>query len=284
MNNIPPLSPPENDPTSTTPQSIGDYSPVEHFVAYREHITAITPNLTTTPQTNDTTKNLGRDDSLANLLEKSSSSPLNDSKSYSSIATFDDDDKNASLSFNDSQIDDSDLFEHFNGSVRDLATHEEISTIDPVPTESIIAPPSSSPSTSSPASPTSPTLLTKTRKIPSTSRKITPLRPNLEEQLTTTALSERIAALEADLNTTETKHYKLEREIACVDDLLNKISDRHSVEFKKLNYAREKLEERLLTAKKDRYTIGIKLNKLRRKLYGDNGGDMTEYFARKVSI
>ncbi|TID14463.1 hypothetical protein CANINC_004751 [Pichia inconspicua] len=291
MDDIPPLSPPQDETSTTTPQSIGDYSPVEHMVSHREHFTTVTPNImqttnpipaTTTPTTEEittATANLGRDDTIANLLDGSSPSPSQSNKSFNSIATFDDDDdddiENTNLTFNDSQIDDSDLFEHYNGSISDLATELDTNVVSPTITSAL-------------PSPTSPTPLIKTRKqelpMKTSSRTITPLCQNQEEKLSTTTLSNRIASLESDLATTETKHYKLEREIVCVDDLLNKITDRHSVEYKKLNYARAKLEERLLTAKKDRYTIGIKLNKLRKKLYGDNGGDMTEYFARKVSI
>lgn len=96
-------------------------------------------------------------------------------------------------------------------------------------------------------------------------------------------LSQRLLDYEDQLNSLDTKRVKLQKEIEYVDKLLQGLELDDSLEVQKLRYARGKLQDRLMDAQKDKYDVGVKVSKYRRKLYGEESGVLTEYFARKVS-
>lgn len=284
------VSPPyEKEGEGQTPHSVSSsmYSPTTPAVAHRE--------------------TLAYNDSKVELEDLTMVS----SNSIASVKTFssdEDEPENTLEGPNDGRHRndaDDDLFEHFNGSTKDLASPKHKQNLLSTDNRS------------------SPLQMNKTRKNDAGGaggyeredddddtalnedaearakdgvnhkyrnllRNITPI--NLKDQATEQLLSSRISKLEERFNDLETKSFKLERESLYVDQMLSNLGysglnnrENASVEIQKLIYARGKLQERLQAAKKERYDTGVTLSKLRRTLYGDNSGDMTEYFARNVS-
>lgn len=311
MNSVPSLDPPDtlNLERVKSSESISSsvYSPTTPGFAKREIYNSNSMNsalemVSNFPGTTvvNTTAKLGKDDSIANLLmsdDEENTVVKSKSQSSMSIKTFSSNEEENYANGAANILDqDNEIFEHFNGSVKDLA-----SPLKPKKNTSKSSSHQLLEVTEDKKQQTSSIKVSKTRggdgedaedqfklklKLKNISRTITPVKEGSENYLSSLALSARIAELENSLKETETKYYKLKREIKCVDEMITQLEreDRQSVEYKKLEYGKLKLEERLITAKRDKYSIGIKLSKLRRALYGDNSGDMTEYFARNVSV
>jgi hypothetical protein len=119
-------------------------------------------------------------------------------------------------------------------------------------------------------------------------RNITPVHNSPVELEFESNLKNRITDLESEYEKLSTNYFKIEREILYVEQCIKEIEISNfkdkKLELEKLNFALLKLKERLQSNIKKKYDLSIQLNKLRRNLYGDNkGGNMTQYFARKVS-
>lgn len=187
--------------------------------------------------------------------------------SLSSIKTFSSDEEDEVTGNLSNLHEDDDLFEHYNGSIQDLA--EEVQPIlkssPPIQPIEVIKTRESAPETNH------------NKKL----RNLTPVDPRRSSSETVTI--EKITSLESQFDQLNRKYYKLEREILYVDEMLSHQHSSKTLESQKLSYARGKLMDRLQSTKKERYDIGVSLSKLRRKVYGDDSGDMTEYFARNVS-
>ncbi|GAV29590.1 hypothetical protein PMKS-003091 [Pichia membranifaciens] len=285
--------------------SIESYSPVIPAVAHREAYTNNTskselesfdiPSKAETLVENDAI-----DDSFADL------------SSSASIKTFSSDEQDVSANGPNagSRDDDSDIFEHFNGSTKDLASPSHKRAIEydiKNPTFSLQidkirysndnsnnSASGGSADSNAPITPLTPMMEEDLKedfkhdpKYRNLSRNITPLVA--KNGVSELAMMSRIQDLESQSDDLDKKYFKLEREIAYVKEMLSGMNyngyeaANSSVEARKLLYAKGKLEERLQDAKKKRYDVGVTLIKLRRSLYGDNSGDMTGYFARNVS-
>lgn len=286
--------------------SIESYSPVVPAVAHREAYTNNTskselesfdiPSNSGTLDVNDAV-----DDSFADL------------SSSASIKTFssDEQDVHGKGPNPGSKDEDDDIFEHFNGSTKDLASPSHKRAIEydiKNPTFSLQIDKirysndnsnssrgsAGSADLNAPVTPLTPMMEEDFKedfkhdpKYRNLSRNITPL--TAKHGVSERAMVSRIQDLESQADDLDTRYFKLEREIAYVKEMLSGINyngyeaANASVEVRKLLYAKGKLEERLQDTKKKRYDVGVTLIKLRRSLYGDNSGDMTEYFARNVS-
>lgn len=246
----------------------------------------------------------------SNSINKDNQIPT--TKSISSIKTFSSDEDglndNGENINNNIITEDNDLFEHFNGSTKDLASPSHKRAIDLNYNNSISSPLQMGKirnynNNNNNKYNNSNQInnfddddsykqenndLKNDRRYKNLSRNITPFNP--KDGYSDRAMISRIQDLENQTNELDTKYYKLEREIVYVDKMLDElnyskfeIENKQPVEIRKLLYARGKLQERLQDCNKKRYDLGVTLSKLRRSLYGDNSGDMTEYFARKVS-
>lgn len=315
----PKLEPPNINNSSATPESISssieNYSPVIPEVAKVEKFKA-SNNSQTFIGTKEDDEYVGsseyEDDfepldrsAIDNLVEDVGADTLINSNSNTSIKTFSSNEgddytaigikKTRKSKYDDD--DDDDLFEHFNGSTKDLASPAHKRAVElgynrndgsssPLQVDKRrnnankenenIAPVKESDD------------FKHNLKYRNLSRNFTPV--STQQTLSDRVLEKRILDVEKEVKELDTKYYKLEREIEYVDKMLKElnynkfeIEEKQPVEIRKLLYARGKLVERLQDAKKKRYDVGVTLIKLRRNLYGDKSGDMTEYFARNVS-
>ncbi len=330
----PTLSPPGNltseviiDSTTTAEQdgfrtpesitsSIADYSPITPAVAHRERYAYDASkseiSLLNTTVNNDNENDNDNDnhfhDDTTRIPDSISVNTFSSDEEYGGIGTGFHSHFDGGRTLLDA---DDEIFEHFNGSTKDLASPHQSpngkqrqSTTTSLNVNKIRDDPSRSfASTSASASviaeagvdaegetesDKSATANVERNKFKAMARKITPVS---KEQINADRqLKDRVAETEYQFKDLDTKAFKIEREITYVDKLLKELNyanfratDKLPLEIQKLLYARGKLVERLQTAKKTRYDVGVTLSKLRRKLYGDNGGDMTGYFARNVS-
>lgn len=96
-----------------------------------------------------------------------------------------------------------------------------------------------------------------------------------------------IDLLQKQMEELNNKQIKLEREIAYLNTLIpntfNGSELSQSMEFKKLTYAKGKLNDRLKSCNKERYELGIKISAITRSIYGDEGADKAAFWVRKVS-
>lgn len=306
----PAISPePARTPDSIS-SSIGEYSPVVPAVAHCETYT----NNTSKSELESFEIPSNSNTAVENDAPESSFVSLSSNTSIKTFSSDDDEDyTNGTKAGGDN--DDSDIFEKFNGSTKDLASpaHKRAIEFDnknstfSLQIDKIRFDNSSNTRSSygsgsgnnndlnAPLTPLTPMMEEENKedfkhdlKYRNLSRNITPF--TAKHGVSERAMISRIQDLESQSNELDTKYLKLEREIAYIEEMLSGLKYNGlepeitcSVEIRKLLYAKGKLEERLQDAKKKRYDVGVTLIKLRRSLYGDNSGDMTEYFARNVS-
>lgn len=191
---------------------------------------------------------------------------MNNGNSLTSINTFSSDEIDL---VNDSHNvtndnNDNELFEHYNGSIKDLADKVVVdSSPIPIIEEKPI--------------PIKPTPLKYDKPYKNYRKPSTIINDEMKR------IENKIIQLELQFNELNTKYYKLEKEINYVDEILSSENSSKSIQYQKLLFARGKLMDKLQTVKKERYDIGVVISKLRRKVNGDDSGDMTQYFARNVS-
>jgi hypothetical protein len=292
-------------PESIT-SSIADYSPITPAVAHRERYAYDASkseiSLLNTTINNDKDNDNDFNDDTTRIPDSISVNTFSSDEEYGGIGMGSHSHFDGGRTLLDA---DDEIFEHFNGSTKDLASPHQSpngkqrqSTTTSLNVNKIRDDPSRSFASVSASviaeagteaeSDTSATANVERNKFKAMARKITPVS---KEQINADRqLKDRVAETEYQFKDLDTKAFKLEREITYVDKLLKELNyanfratDKLPLEIQKLLYARGKLVERLQTAKKTRYDVGVTLSKLRRKLYGDNGGDMTGYFARNVS-
>lgn len=92
-------------------------------------------------------------------------------------------------------------------------------------------------------------------------------------------LTGRLKQLTAQIN-------KLRREIEVVDELMPDTYEgsplAQSIDYKKLKFAREKLNEKREALKKKRYEFEIKMNNKLKRIYGSADSDRAQYWAAKT--
>lgn len=191
---------------------------------------------------------------------------MNNGNSLTSINTFSSDEIDLVNDSHDVTDDnnDNELFEHYNGSIKDLADKVVVdSSPIPIIEEKPI--------------PIKPTPLKYDKPYKNYRKPSTIINDEMKR------IENKISQLELQFNELNTKYYKLEKEINYVDEILSSENSSKSIQYQKLSFARGKLMDKLQTVKKERYDIGVVISKLRRKVNGDDSGDMTQYFARNVS-
>lgn len=256
-------------PTSIS-SSIENYSPQSPKIAYKQTIDSTTS------------------DSVTLSISNNSIASVPDSvHSHNSIKTFSSAEENG---IDDDDInDDSKLFESFNGSIEDFASpikikpNNEQTLVSPSPKNSLnvekLRPsPQLQQQDRNDDDAQCPPAMPKFLK----SRNITPVLGVDANEL---KIKEKLLTCESQYSKISNNLVKLDKEIAYLKNLILNTDYKNTRETEKLNYALGKLIERKQASIKENYQLSIHINKLRKMLYGNGteNGDLTQYFARKVS-
>ncbi|QPG76819.1 hypothetical protein FOA43_004213 [Brettanomyces nanus] len=117
-------------------------------------------------------------------------------------------------------------------------------------------------------------------------RRISSLLTVKKTSETETKQAVKLHQLNKSMRKLSTKIHKLEREIDVVDQLIPETYDgsalSQSLQYKKLNFARGKLEDKCEALKKKRYEMSILVNTKYKNFYGYNGADRAQYWVSNV--
>ncbi|VEU19554.1 DEKNAAC100288 [Brettanomyces naardenensis] len=92
----------------------------------------------------------------------------------------------------------------------------------------------------------------------------------------------KLQQLDSSMTAITSKISKMQKELHVLDELLPDTYDGSEVsqtlEYKKLKFARDRLDEKCETLKKQRYELCIKINNRLKKVYGSNESDRSHYW------